>query len=49
MTLYPGMSHPNEDTVLNVKNKSHPVTAQITAPGGRATGAIVAQGGRFGG
>ncbi len=49
MTLYPGMGHINENTVLNVKNKSHAVTAEITVPDDKATGAIVAQGGRFGG
>jgi hypothetical protein len=49
MTLYPGMGHINENTVLNVKNKSHAVTAEITVSDNKATGAIVAQGGRFGG
>ena len=29
MTLYPGMSQMNENTVLNIKNKSHAVTAEI--------------------
>ena len=49
MTLYPGMSHMNENTVLNIKNKSHAVTAEIIVPDGKATGAVIAQGGRFGG
>jgi hypothetical protein len=49
MTLYPGMGHINENTVLNVKNKSHAVTAEIAVPYNKATGAVVAQGGRFGG
>lgn len=49
MTLYPGMSHMNENTVLNVKNKSHVVTADIIVPDGKASGAIIVQGGRFGG
>jgi arylsulfatase A-like enzyme len=49
MTLYPGMGHMNENTVLNIKNKSHAVTAEIMIADGKATGAIVAQGGRFGG
>ena len=49
MTLYPGMSHMNENTVLNIKNKSHAVTAEIIVADGKATGAVVAQGGRFGG
>ncbi len=49
MTLYPGMSHLNENTVLNIKNKSHSVTAEFTVPDSKATGAIIVQGGRFGG
>jgi arylsulfatase len=48
-TLYPGMSHMNENTVLNIKNKSHVVTAQFTVPNATASGAIIVQGGRFGG
>lgn len=48
-TLYPGMSHLNENTVLAIKNRSHAVTAEITVPDGKASGAIIAQGGRFGG
>jgi len=43
------MSHMNENTVLNIKNKSHAVTAEIAVADGKATGAIIAQGGRFGG
>ena len=49
MTLYPGMSHMNENTVLNIKNKSHAVTADIIVPDAKASGAIIVQGGRFGG
>jgi arylsulfatase len=49
MTLYPGMSHMNENTILNVKNKSHVVTADIIVPDANASGAIIVQGGRFGG
>jgi arylsulfatase A-like enzyme len=49
MTLYPGMTHLNENTVLNIKNKSYTVTAEIMVPPTGASGAIVAQGGRFGG
>jgi len=48
-TLYPGMSHMNENTVLNIKNKSHVVTAEFSVPNGNASGAIIVQGGRFGG
>ncbi len=49
MTLRPGMSRLNENTVLNVKNTSFSVTATVTTPDEPAQGAIVAQGGRFGG
>ncbi|MBB6343516.1 arylsulfatase [Nonomuraea muscovyensis] len=49
MTLHAGMRHLQENTVPNVKNKSHTVTAEIEVPGGGADGVIVAQGGRFGG
>jgi hypothetical protein len=49
MTLYPGMSHMNENTVLNIKNKSYALTAKFTVPGGTANGTIIAQGGRFSG
>ncbi|HMF19330.1 MAG TPA: arylsulfatase [Gemmataceae bacterium] len=48
-TLYPGMTHLNENTVLDIKNRSHAVTAEITVPDAKASGAIIAQGGRFGG
>ncbi|MEA3142311.1 MAG: hypothetical protein QOK23_4480 [Gammaproteobacteria bacterium] len=48
-TLYPGMSHLNENTVLNIKNRSHAVTAEITVRDAKASGAIIVQGGRFGG
>jgi arylsulfatase A-like enzyme len=48
-TLYPGMSHMNENTVLDIKNKSHTVTAEIMVPDTKASGCIVVQGGRFGG
>ena len=48
-TLYPGMIHLNENIVLDIKNKSYTVTAEITLTDAKATGAIIAQGGRFGG
>jgi hypothetical protein len=38
-----------EETTLNVKNRSHTVTASFTVPPGGANGVLVAQGGRFGG
>ena len=38
-----------ENTVLNLKNKSYSVTADIDVPDEGANGVIVAQGGAFGG
>jgi arylsulfatase len=47
--LFPGMRRLQENAVINTKNKSHSVTAEIedAAPG--ASGVIVAQGGNMGG
>jgi len=47
--LFGGMSRLSENSVLNLKNKSHSVTAEITVPEGGANGVIIAQGGEFGG
>jgi hypothetical protein len=56
--LFAGMGRLSENAVLNLKNKSHAVTAEVVladgAPGGgangvAANGTIVAQGGAFGG
>jgi arylsulfatase A-like enzyme len=44
-----GMTHLTENTVLNVKNRSHVVTAQVEIPDGGADGVLIAQGGRFAG
>jgi arylsulfatase A-like enzyme len=49
MTFYPGMSHLTENTVLNVKNRSHTITAEVEIPEDGANGVIIAQGGRFAG
>lgn len=49
MTFYPGMTHLSENTVLNVKNRSHTITAEVEIPEGGANGVIIAQGGRFAG
>jgi arylsulfatase A-like enzyme len=38
-----------EETVPNVKNRSHAVVADVEVPAGGAEGVVVAQGGRFGG
>jgi arylsulfatase A-like enzyme len=47
--LFAAMGRLSENSVLNVKNRSHSVTAQIVVPEGGANGVIVAQGGAFGG
>jgi arylsulfatase len=47
--LFGGMGRLTENTVLNIKNKSHSVTSQIVVPEDGAEGVIVAQGGTFGG
>jgi arylsulfatase len=49
LTLYPGMVHLMENAVLNVKNKSYSVTAELEIPESGAEGVILAQGGRFAG
>jgi arylsulfatase A-like enzyme len=47
--LFGGMSRLSENSVLNIKNRSHAVTAEVTVPEGGAEGVIVAQGGSVGG
>ena len=47
--LYGHMGRLSENSVVNIKNKSFTVTANVTAPDGGAEGVIIAQGGRFGG
>ena len=47
--LFGGMGRLSENSVVNIKNKSHAVTAEITVPAAGAEGVIVAQGGNIGG
>ena len=47
--LFGGMGRLSENSVINIKNKSHAVTADLTVPAGGASGVIIAQGGQFGG
>jgi arylsulfatase len=47
--LFAGMGRLTENVLLNVKNKSHAVTAEIVIPEGGASGVVFAQGGEFGG
>jgi arylsulfatase len=44
-----GMSRLSENSVLNLKNKSHSVTAEVEVPEGGANAVMVAKGGAFAG
>jgi arylsulfatase len=47
--LFGGMGRLMENCTVNIKNKSHAVTAEIVVPKAGAEGVIVAQGGNIGG
>ncbi len=47
--LFSGMGRLSENSVLNLKNKSHSVTAEIEVPKSGAQGVIIAQGANIGG
>ena len=49
LTLYEGMQGMLENTFMNVKNRSSKITADLEIPASGANGAILSQGGRFGG
>jgi arylsulfatase len=49
LTLAEGMTGMTENVFLNIKNRSKTITAEIEVPKGKAHGAIIVQGGRFGG
>ena len=49
LTLYEGMQGMMENTFMNIKNRSSKITAELDIPDGGANGAILSQGGRFGG
>lgn len=49
LTLYDGMKGMSENVFINVKNRSYSITADLEIPQSGASGAILAQGGRFGG
>jgi arylsulfatase A-like enzyme len=49
LTLYPGMTALLENSTIDIKNRSHTITAEIEVPQAGAEGVIIAQGGRFGG
>jgi arylsulfatase A-like enzyme len=47
--LFSGMGRLSENSVVNVKNKSHSITAEVVVPKSGAQGVIIAQGGAFNG
>lgn len=49
LTLYEGMTGMTENAFINVKNRSHTITAEVDIPEGGGEGVILAQGGRFAG
>src|SRR5207302_9405207 len=49
LTVYDGMTGMSENTFINVKNRSHTITAHVEIPKGGANGVVLAQAGRFGG
>ncbi len=49
LTVYEGMTGMMENVFINVKNRSHTITAQVEIPKLGANGVILCQGGRFGG
>ncbi len=49
LTVYPGMTMMTENAFINVKNRSHTITAEVEIPAGGAEGVILSQGGRFAG
>ena len=49
LTLAAGMLGMSENVFINIKNRSHSITADVVIPEGGANGVILAQAGRFGG
>ena len=49
LTVYDGMIGMSENVFINLKNKSHTITAEVEIPKNGANGVIIAQAGRFGG
>jgi arylsulfatase len=47
--LFGGMGRLTENVILNIKNKTHSVTAEVVIPEGGASGVVFSQGGAFGG
>ena len=49
LTVYEGMMGMSENVFINLKNRSHTITAEVEIPKQGANGVILAQAGRFGG
>jgi arylsulfatase len=49
LTVYQGMTGMSENVFINMKNRSHWISAEVEIPEQGASGAILAQAGRFGG
>lgn len=49
LTVHEGMVGMGENVFINVKNRSHSITADVHVPEGGGQGVILAQAGRFGG
>jgi arylsulfatase len=49
LTVYEGMTGMMENAFINVKNRSHTITAEVEIPAGGANGVVLAQAGRFAG
>ena len=49
LTVYEGMTGVSENVFINIKNRSHTITAEVQIPEGGAKGVLLAQAGRFGG
>ncbi len=49
LTVYQGMVGLTENVFINVKNRSHAITAEVEVPDRGADGVILCQAGRFGG
>jgi len=49
LTLYEGMQGMLENSFMNIKNRSSKISADLDIPSGGANGAILSQGGKFGG
>jgi arylsulfatase len=47
--LFSGMGRLSESATINIKNKSHSVTAEVVVPDAAAEGAIISQGGAYAG